>query len=67
MIIPNLKGKVWLHQNEELETEIHYMLLSNVIKLRKLDIIKYQNYKFLNNCLAVSIIMRNFAPEINGW
>ena len=29
-------------------------------------IIKYQNYKFLNNCLAVQNIMRNFAPEING-
>lgn len=41
-------------------------MYSNVIKLRKLDIIKYQNYKFLNNCLAVSIIMLNFAPEING-
>ena len=41
-------------------------MYSNVIKLRKLDIIKYQNYKFLNNCLAVSIIMYNFAPEING-
>ncbi len=41
-------------------------MYSNVIKLRKLDIIKYQNYKFLNNCLAVSNIMSNFAPEING-
>ena len=41
-------------------------MYSNVIKLRKLDIIKYQNYKFLNNCLVISNNMRNFAPEING-
>jgi len=38
-----------------------------MIKVRKLAVIKYQNYKFLNNCLAVQNIMRNFAPEINGW
>jgi len=41
-------------------------MYSDMIKVRNLDIIKYQNYKFLNNCLAISIIMRNFAPEING-
>ena len=41
-------------------------MYSDMIKVRYLDIIKYQNYKFLNNCLAVQNIMRNFAPEING-
>ena len=41
-------------------------MYSDMIKVRNLDIIKYQNYKFLNNCLAFFIIMRNFAPEING-
>lgn len=41
-------------------------MYSDMIKVRNLDIIKYQNYKFLNNCLAVSNNMRNFAPEING-
>ena len=41
-------------------------MYSDMIKVRNLDIIKYQNYKFLNNCLVISNIMRNFAPEING-
>lgn len=41
-------------------------MYSDMIKVRNLDIIKYQNYKFLNNCLAIQNIMRNFAPEING-
>jgi hypothetical protein len=41
-------------------------MYSDMINVRNLDIIKYQNYKFLNNCLAVQNIMRNFAPEING-
>lgn len=41
-------------------------MYSDMIKVRNLDIIKYQNYKFLNNYLAISNIMRNFAPEING-
>lgn len=41
-------------------------MYSDMIKVRNLDIIKYQNYKFLNNYLAIPNIMRNFAPEING-
>jgi len=28
---------------------------------------KYQNYKFLINCLAVTIIMLTFAPDFKKW